>query len=88
MKKLSALAVAALLAIGCAEATKPAAPSPTAADPAKAMESMANPTQPVPATGAAPEAGGAAAPAEGAAAPAEAAPAATPEAPAEPEKKE
>lgn len=42
MKKFSALAVAALLAIGCAEGAK-TAPPPTTVDPAKMMEGMSTP---------------------------------------------
>lgn len=62
MKKFGALAVAALMAIGCAEATKPA-PPPTTVDPAKMMEGMSTPTP----SEAAPAADAAATPAEPAA---------------------
>ncbi|MDP1797411.1 MAG: hypothetical protein Q8K78_08015 [Planctomycetaceae bacterium] len=88
MRKLGALAVAALLAIGCAEAAKPA-PSSPAADPAKLMEGM-----PKPAEGTPTPADPAAAPTDPAAAPTEKAPeaaadpAATPTPTPEGEKKE
>lgn len=55
MKRLCALAVVSMLAVGCAEAPK-AAPSGGSSDPSAAVQSLPNPTEGAPAVAAPAEA--------------------------------